>query len=202
MTRDDHYPVGTVRAVLDTDLVTSPTAAALKQRLGPVNAHVGLLDERGLALLDAVCGQLIPQNDRAAPIDIAGRLHSRVATGGGDGWRYAVLPADGIALRDGVTGIDESALVLTGHGFVELSDDQRDTVLAAVQSGVAPGGTWARIDPKRWFEELLVAITAIYYSHPLAQEEIGYLGMADAHGWGEVGLGARAPFEPVAGRSE
>lgn len=196
--RDDHYPAGTVRALLETDFVTMPTAAALKRRLEPVAVHDDLLDESGFALLAAICERLIPQGDRAEPIDIAARLHRQIATGGGDGWRYATLPQDEAAWRAGVTGVDESARALAGRGFVELGDDERDAVLVAVQRGTAAGATWSSLDPKRWFEELLAATCEVYYSHPLAQEEIGYVGMADGHGWDQVGIGARAAHEPVA----
>ena len=197
MISDHHYPAGTVRAVLDTDLVTAPTARALRQRFSPVEPHLHLLGEEGAALLYAICDRLIPQPDRADPIDIAARLHAQVATGGGDGWRYAALPSDAAALVSGVAGVDASARAMTGHGFLDLDDAARDGVLSAVQRGDPPGDAWATLDTARWFEELLVAVTEIYYGHPVAQEEIGYLGMADAPGWPEVGIGARAAYEPV-----
>ena len=99
--RDDRYPVGTVRAVLDSGWVTPPTAVALRRRLQPIAPHPTLLDAVGTALLAAICNRLIPQPDRADPVDIATRLHRDIATGGGDGWRYATLPADGAALGRG-----------------------------------------------------------------------------------------------------
>lgn len=58
--RDHHYPTGTVRALLDTDRVTEPTAAALKQRLMPLLGYDGLLDEFGSDVLNAICDRLIP----------------------------------------------------------------------------------------------------------------------------------------------
>ena len=198
MSGDHHYPAGTVRAVLDTESVTAPTAAALRRRMEGVAPHPALLDAAGTTLLAAICERLIPQPDRAEPIDIAARLHHAVATGGGDGWRYAALPADGASLVAGVAGVDWTARALTGQGFLALDDAVRDRVLDTVQRGAVRGPAWQGLDQVRWFEELLVAVTEIYYGHPVAQEEIGYLGMADAHGWPEVGFGAREPFEPVA----
>jgi hypothetical protein len=49
----------------------------------------------------------------------------------------------------------------------------------------------------RFFEELLVLATETYYAHPLAQEEIGYAGMADAAGWQAIGLDEREAHEPA-----
>ena len=48
----------------------------------------------------------------------------------------------------------------------------------------------------RFFEEMLSEVVALYYSHPLAQEEIGYVGMADARGWPRVGPGELEAHEP------
>lgn len=184
--------------MIETDRVTTATAAALRRRLEPVEPHPALLDPQGVAVLAAICERLIPQADRAEPIDLAARLHHDIASGGGDGWRYAALPVDRVALGLGVACVDQRARAMTGRGFLDLADAERDDVLGAVQRGDVTGVPSTALDPKRWFEELLVAVTEIYFAHPLAQEEIGYLGMADAHGWAEVGFGARAPFEPVA----
>jgi hypothetical protein len=43
---------------------------------------------------------------------------------------------------------------------------------------------------------MLAELTEYYYAHPLAQEEIGYVGMADAHGWTRLGLNELEPREP------
>ena len=197
MTGGHRYPEGTVRAILDTEFVTAQTALALRQRIGEVAPHTAVLDADGMAVLAAVCERLIPQPDRAEPIDLAARLHHAVATAGGDGWRYATLPTDEVALIQGVSALDASARTMTSRGFCELDADGHRLILSAVQKGVAPKAAWPGLDQARWFEELLAAVTEIYFSHPLAQEEIGYLGMADAQGWDEVGFGARAAFEPV-----
>ena len=54
--------------------------------------------------------------------------------------------------------------------------------------GDAPGATWQTLPAKRFFEELLAEAAENYYSHPLAQEEIGYVGMADLPAWERLGL--------------
>lgn len=195
--RDHRWPEGTVRAVLATEHVTSATAAALNKRLASPEPFAPVLDAAEAALLRAVCDRLIPQPDRAAPIDIADDLHRKLARGAGNGWRFAALPDDVAALRAGLAGIDASARSMCGNSFPMLADTDRDAVLSAVQTGTAPGDGWAALDPKRFFEELLAGVAESYYSHPLAQEEIGYLGMADLPGWVAIGLDSREPREPV-----
>lgn len=191
--RDDRYPSGTVVGLLDSGLMTAPTAAALRKRLAPDDrAPPTLLDAASVRVLEAVCARLIPQEDRDPPIDIAGEVHRRLADGIGDGWRYADMPPDDVAVAAGLRGIERAAKAMSGRGFVGLAASDRDAVLRAIQRGEAHGEV--RLD--RFFEELLAEVTDVYYSHPLAQEEIGFLGMADAPGWDHVGLGACAPHEP------
>ena len=66
------------------------------------------------------------------------------------------------------------------------------TTLAAVLQDLAeghpPGPAWETLDAVRFFEELLAELTETYYAHPLAQEEIGYVGMADLPAWTKIGL--------------
>jgi hypothetical protein len=150
----------------------------------------------------AVCGQMVPQQDRNQPIDLAGLLDARLADGAGDGWRYAKMPPDPEMHQLGAAGFDQSAQAMFGCGFVQSLADQRDAVLRAVQEGAAAGEVWERMDAACYFEELLALLVDIYYSQPIAHEEIGYVGMADGHGWQAIGLNEREAHEPMAGASE
>ncbi len=194
---DYRYPDGTVRAMLDGEHVTAPTRLALRQRLADApEVHSDILGDRAVTLA-AVCARLIPQPDRNPPIDVAATIHARLATGIGDGWRYADLPPDQEALRRGLDGIDETARAMFAAPFAGLPVGDRDSVLRAVQSGTPAGTIWRELPPARWFEELLAAAVEAYYAHPLAQEEIGYAGMADAPGWALIGLAEREAREPA-----
>ncbi|MBC8123712.1 MAG: gluconate 2-dehydrogenase subunit 3 family protein [Gemmatimonadaceae bacterium] len=195
---ESNYPEGTVRALLKTARVTSPTRTALEQRLGEQDVHPTVLDQQAMAVLEAVAARLLPQTQRGS-IDLAGALHQRLAVAEGDGWRYATMPPDLEAHRLGLRGLEQSAQLMFETGFVTLTGPDQDAVLQAVQSGLAPGQIWEQLPARRYFEELLAELTEAYYSHPLAQEEIGYAGMADAQGWRAIGLNERESWEPVAG---
>ena len=54
------------------------------------------------------------------------------------------------------------------------------------------------MDAGRFFEELLAELTENYYAHPLAQEEIGYVGMADLPKWVNIGLNEKDDREVAA----
>lgn len=194
------YPSGTVRALLETDLVTPQTRAVLTARLEHLNPKAApqVLDDAAFATLRAMCTLLLPQPERENPIDLAGAIDDRLARGEGNGWRYAALPPDADAYRLGLQGVDECALFMFGASYVELDPGRQKEVLEAIQRGEPAGAVWNEIPARRFFEELLAELVESYYSHPLALDEIGYAGFADAHGWQEIGLGRLTPHEPRA----
>jgi gluconate 2-dehydrogenase gamma chain len=196
------YPSGTVRALLDTPHVSEATRAALQARLAAPAAYVPrLLAPETYALLEAVAARLFPQPDRAdAPIPLAPAVDQRLAEGRADGWRYDALPPDREAYRLGLGGIQEVAQGLFQADFTALDATQQDAVLRALATGRPPGAIWATLDAGRFFEELLAELTETYYAHPLAQEEIGYVGMADLPSWSKIGLNEREDREVAMGK--
>lgn len=194
-----HYPPGTVRALLDTDLMTPATREVIQARLEPrPAAEPQFFDPQIFQTLRAVCDRLIPQADRAEPVELAAALDERLAGGMCDGWRYASMPPDEDAYVRGLQGLDEDTQARFGADFVALDWAQQDEVLLAVQRGDAQGATWDTLPAERFFEELLAELCECYYSDPLTHEEIGYVGMADAHGWQAIELNQRAAHEPHA----
>ncbi len=101
MSRSDKYPSGSVRALLETDLVTAPTRAALKARLDADTKEYALrfFDAGSFATLQAVCARLIPQSEQFT--DTAREIDRRLAESAGDGWRYDSMPPDKDAYRLG-----------------------------------------------------------------------------------------------------
>lgn len=127
---------------------------------------------------------------------MASSIDKRLSDQKGDGWRYDTMPADQDAYRLGLQGIDESAQLTFHQNFQNISAEQQDFILKAVQQMEAPGDTWKKLPADRFFEELLTETTENYYSHPLAQEEIGYVGMADVPAWNRIGLNNLEDREP------
>ena len=192
-----YYPSGTVRALLNTEHVSAATRAAVQARLDTPATYVPqLLAPETYALLEAVAARLIPQPDRPdQPIALAPAIDQRLAEGRADGWRYDALPPDREAVRLGLGGIQEIAQALFQADFMVLKPKQQDAVLQALAEGTPPGPTWETLDAGRFFEELLAELTATYYAHPLAQEEIGYVGLADLPGWTKIGLNEKEERE-------
>lgn len=194
MSARDAYPAGHARALLDTDAVTAPTRDALRARLAPPPAGARYLTHSEFATLAAACARLLPRPG----VEIAPEIDARLAAGICDGWRYDALPSDGEAYRRGMAGLDQTARATFGAPFAQLAPAGQDTVLLAVQGGTAPGEAWQAMPAERFFEELLAEAAEVFFAHPLAQEAIGYAGMADAPGWTRIGLDEREDREPAA----
>ncbi len=193
----DTYPAGTVRALLTTEAVTPPTRAALEPRLqtdGDLRPH--FFTQTEFTTLTLVCACLMPARETPSARDLALRLDRRLTAGDGDGWRYNVLPADDAAYRQGLAGLDEAAQIRHNQPFALLVEAQQTILLQDARRGDLPGVAWARMPAARFLEELQAELAEAYYSHPLAQEEIGYVGMADAPGWQRLGLNRLEAREP------
>lgn len=196
------YPSGTVRALLDTDLVTPATRQALQDRLTATPQPPAFFTADEFTLLNRVCNRLIPQPDRTHPIDLTSDIDQRLSAGKTNGWRYDAMPNDGDAFRLGLRGIDETAQTTYNQPFMTLTDAEQDNVLLSIQRGdEGLSDVWHQLPAARFFEELLAEVSEVYYAHPLAQEEIGYVGMADAvsanpPGWTKIGLNEHEAREP------
>jgi hypothetical protein len=192
-----HYPEGTVRALLSTDQVTDATRRVLTERLDALpRSHPTFFTPDEYGLLRAVCNRLITQTNPSSQVDLAGGIDERLTENKSNGWRYDVMPPDREAYRLGLKAIDESAYLLFDQPFMALSCEQQDQLLGTVQRMEAPGGTWQTVPADRFFEELLAEVVEIYYSHPLVQETIGYVGMADVPTWQRIGLNQLEEREP------
>ena len=175
--------------ILVSGAVTMPTRAILQARLthvtrsGPV-----FFSEAQFDTLKAACARLIPQDAEAEAVDLPGLLDAQLKESGGKGWRYDTLPPDETMYQLGLEGIDQTANALYVAPFHRIPAREQDEILTAVQLGKAPGSVWQRLPSARFFEELLAAIAALYYSHPIAKWLVQDLSFADARGWHNIGL--------------
>ena len=187
---------GAIARVLETDHVTAPTRRALIDRLNaPSNVAPQILGGGEMATLQAVCNRLIPQPGPDCRVPIALEIDGRLAERRGDGWRYDALPPDQIAIKAGLSGIEQTAKIIFNANFAVLEGSDQDAVLASIQQGSPPGVVWASLNARLFFAELLASATEVYFSHPFAQERIGYIGMADVQGFHALGLNVRDPIE-------
>jgi len=196
--RNDQYPIGSVRALLDSGLVGEPARLLLKSRLERKDTiDPVFFDQNAYETVRSVCMRLIPQNDREEQIDLAGMLDEYLAGNEGNGWRYDQMPADQSAFISGIIGINQASEQCFGKEFKLLSETEQDRILTTIQSGEAEGQIWSEIPSTLFFEELLATLVELYYSHPIAKEEIGEVAFADAKGWNHIGLNEHEAHEPL-----
>lgn len=177
MSEDDQDLRDELRALLQSGHVTWPTRKALEQRL-VWRCQPSFFDPDEFTALRAVARRLVPHDLRE--MDLACAVDDRLSHGQTDGWRFADAPPDGQAYRDFLRSLPS--------GFAEFGDEDQDEQLRAM------GRAMPHV-----FEDLLAELTELYYSHPLGQLRIGYVGFADAPRWEKLGLGELDEREKVYG---
>jgi len=149
--------------------------------------------------LAAVAERIVPQPDRGEgeKVPVVPWIDEKLLKDERDGYRYEELPPQREAWRLGLAGIDETAQALfAGKSFVELEPLSQDVVLEHVARGDAPGAAWESIPPARFFKSVLcITIVKIYYSHPIAWNEIGYSGPSSPRGHVRKWEGGVDPWE-------
>lgn len=183
------------RRLIETDSVTQPTRKVLIERSTAGEDHVPLFFAmHEYATLTAVCEALAPSKSVPSYF-VPSEIDKRLASGGGNGWRYSKMPADGEAYLCGLSELDRIALDEFGRDFTDVEKNGRIEILKHFRNGHLNAAAGPVLDQRLFFEELLTELAEIFYSHPVAQEEIGYIGFADGHGWDLGGQGSRPRTE-------
>ncbi len=194
--------------ILDSSRVSPPTRKILNARLEAVPQHFSNYEPKAItpeafAILQKIIARLLLEdihedaNETSIGLPshvIAAQLEESRATGKGNGWRYGTLPSDVEALAQGLDWIEKTAVAEYSDGFVHLSTDQQEILLARVQHGKV---TWPGFDSVRWFEEVLADATELYISNPGKMLQLGIDAFADdPDGWSEIGLNNAQAWEP------
>lgn len=199
-------------ALVASDRVSARTRAVLNARALPDDPDKPpkALTEATLATLRAVVDRVVPQPPGAV-IDLAARIDAELATGRGDGWRFALLPPDREAYGAALRTLEAAAHAAFGTSYPMLDGADRDRLLERMAAGeltVAgepPDGTLLSAAQMRlWFEDLRADAVRAYVAHPATLGRLGYGGFANGgdgprkQGFLAVGEGQREPWEPVA----
>ena len=189
------YPGYDVLAKWDSMSFNDATRKVLTARLAEPPPF-RFFDDQAARLLQAIVDRLMPQPDRSDPIPLARWIDAYLFEGLDQGYRDARLPPRDAAWRGGLAGIDGEAGRRFGKGFVELGPEPQDAVLQAVQRGDTDPARWGELDPRRFFRDDLLTLTAqLYYTHPDAWSEIGFGGPASPRGYVRMGPDERDPWE-------
>ena len=154
--------------------VTPATRSALTDRLHLTVEPPSVFTPQEFALLELASRHLVPHDPSVLPL--AAQIDARLSRGVTDGWRYDQLPPDAAAYR---------------HLLASLPADFQTTD----DAGRVAALTLAQKAHPKIFEELLAELTEGFYSHPVNQLAIGYVGFADARGWSRIHLDQLDPHE-------
>lgn len=176
--------------------VCERTREVLLERAQPVDPSYRprSVSHEHFATLAAILHLLIPQEETDDCIDVAAALDRGRSMQKRDGWRYANMPPDDVALGIGLASVESTAQFEHACPFHELDAGQQTALLRRIQLGAV---MWTQIDAKRWFEDLLAEVTEIYIAHPATLAAIGFSGIAFLPRWPELGLDTPQSWEPV-----
>ncbi len=197
MTEVPRYSGYDVLAKRDSASWNDRTRQVIDKRLATAPGQRRFLSKGEWRALDAVCARIIPQPaDRAEPVPLAAMVDEKLAEGGHDGYRDARLPPTPEAWRRGLAALDAEAQGRHRRVFSDLPGAAQDSLLTAVQRGLAQHPAWGDMPPALFFSHrLLTDIVAAYYAHPVAWSEIGFGGPASPRGYVRMDYDQRDPWE-------
>ncbi len=191
------------QALIDGARTSGGTRTVLRARGQPDEpGRAPALGEAAFATLRAVAARVLPQPEPTA-FDLAARLDAQLASGPGDGWRFAALPADAEAYRLALETVQAAALAGHGVGFAELDGADQDALLRRADEGALPAGGLDAEAMRLWFQDLRADLVKLYVAHPSTLARMGYSGVfygGDGEpkpGFAALGIGAREAWEPV-----
>jgi hypothetical protein len=162
-------------ALIDSDRVAERTRRAMLARLVEPGDAPRALSPAQRALLAAILDRVVPQ--RAAHIDLADRIDVALATGPGDGWRFAELPPDAEAWR---RGLDTVAAAFPA--FADLPDTDQEAAIDRIADGDVGSDDpdlLTRDQVRLWFQDVQGEAVRTWVSHPVTQAWLRYDGFAD-----------------------
>lgn len=195
MTDSNLYSDNIVTALLNTAAVSNKTRQVLIERIEEKDSPPLFFSTHHFNLLTTLCDILMAQNSSERICNPAQAIDKRLSEDKSDGWRYDKMPNDKLAFTNGLNAVDEFAIALFEIPFLSITYKQQVALLEKIKAGETQRNCWKNLSPELFFEELLAEVTAIFYSHPLVQQEIGFVGMADVNGWQNIGLNSKDPIE-------
>lgn len=186
--------------VLQNPQIAERTSAAtrrvLQERVAPA-PYTPFLSEEHMAMLRVIVDAILPQGAVGTRVNIAETIDRRLAAGENAGFRYAVLPPDGEAYRQGLTIFHQMLAQTPMKTFDRMPPPAREAYLRCVCNGDVDGP--AQFPLSTFVRLLRTDVVRFWMAHPDAMRVVGYFGFADGatgnEGWHSIGPNSAAPFE-------
>ena len=181
--------------------VSDATLRALEQRANPEPRTTRFLTDEEFAQLQQLVDVILPQGTVGTAVDIADGIDRRLQTGKNAGWRYANLPPDGEAYRQGLKALFGMLRQTPMKTFVAMPPPAREGYLRCVANGDVDGP--AQFPLSTWLKAVRSDIVRTWISHPDAMDAMEFYGFADGvtggvapgEGWVAIGPNTALPFE-------
>ncbi len=181
---------------------SSATRRALQQRV--VQEHDRYLAPNLFRLLEQITSAMLPQGMVGTQVDIAGTIDKRLVTGANGGWRFAVLPPDKEAYREGLSALSALLRQTPFQTFDKMPTQAKEDYLRSVADGDVDEA--AQFPLSKWFVMLRTDAVKIWLAHPSTMEKMSYYGFADGEsgntngptdneGWSAITANQALPFE-------
>ncbi len=181
--------------------VSDATRRVLEQRANPEPRASRFLTDEEFAQLQELVDAILPQGTAGTSVDIADAIDRRLQSGKTAGWRYATLPADGEAYRQGLRSLFGMLQHTPMKTFIAMPPPAREAYLRCVVNGDVDGP--AQFPLSTWMKTVKTEVVRTWVSHPDAMYAMEYYGFADGmtggvepgEGWVSIGPNSAAPFE-------
>jgi hypothetical protein len=160
--------------ILSSDRVSHRARAAMLERTRPVSDAGLPWSDAERATVRALIAQILPEDVSAR--DLSQRVEATITLGSGDGWRFADLPPDPEAWRQGLQTLD----TLTG-GFAALDHATQADWLDRIANGDDGAASMGPFSPRQmalWFQDVRAEVVRQWAALPSTMAAIGYDGFA------------------------
>lgn len=198
----------TLLPILSNPAVLERTSAAtrrvLEERAQPADPAQRFLSPELYATLQQVVSAVLPQDVIGTDVDIAASIDKRLREGTNAGWRFADLPPDGEAYRQGLTVFAKMLEQTPMKLFERMPPPAREGYLRCVANGDVDGP--AEFPLSRWLGMLRTDAVKAWLSHPSTMQKLEIYSFADGatgntdgptemEGWQAITPNKAMPFE-------
>ncbi|SEC24719.1 gluconate 2-dehydrogenase subunit 3 family protein [Terriglobus roseus] len=168
-------PILSNRAVLER--TSDATRRVLEDRARPTDPALRYLSPELYATLQQVVAAVLPQDAIGTDVDIAASIDERLRKGTNAGWRFADLPSDGEAYRQGLSVFAMMLEQTPMKHFERMPPPAREGYLRCVAKGDVDGP--AQFPLSRWLSMLRTDVVKAWLSHPSTMEKLEIYSFAD-----------------------
>jgi len=191
----DRYPDYDVLRKRQGPSWNEPSRQVVDRRLA-VPREPGFFNPTQWRTLQAVCARIVPQPTDRPPIPVAALVQMKVGENRGDGYRDARLPPLQQAWPLGLDALDSESHQRHRRPFAQLPAREQDDLLTAMQRDELKSVAWQGMPVAAFFSHRVVHdISAAYYSHPTAWNELGFGGPASPRGYVRLAEDRRDSWE-------